>query len=676
MPRSEATPKADLTFIVGDPRSRQNLSRIRAHASRATKRPVGDFEDLKTATPLSTGVELPKSGHTPNEPRSPHRSPEPPDPHHRPRTPASHAASHSAVNREAQLPRANSGEDQSASSHVLAASTLDAGSTPCTVPPYPPSRCFSTQGSTVGTWWERYPDAQGSASGFHSFDPHKRFKLLGEPESAVSASTGKPEQSVDQDRHVGADERVQQPYRLTSPSGPDSLQCSSTEEESLLKKKRSATRILKHTKLAQQKMQSRWRVGNGPSKSLVLPPEHPQTQFETVLLQCSNFYQNAYETTWKPLLRQNSALLEAQSDYEMFYESMLSAAGLIEAGQVNKAAHVIRCIMEMLVNLMHQSHPQAYYFFLNLSLQTSSSALAQLRAKTRQYLAPLSERLLGPDHPITQVLRLEIPLAAREQVETAVMCRVRDFHLQTFGTDSNQSISVTFIFARMLLDKGQTQHALTLVSSAIAAAERAQGMNSLVAVYLITEMTAIYLSATPPDTSIVPELHLSDVIRRLQVIEQHVAKLPEDSMDAQKLTVAIVHGKIVALRMLGRLHSLRKNFGAAIQVYSQVLEYGMTTLGPDAVPVHLAQADLEATKLEELRSRMEEISMASSSVDGKAPAKTTKHEFHIAKTALGDIRSVNRCYLGELSEDIPAYNGMVVGFTVVGMPTFGHTKVL
>ena len=176
-------------------------------------------------------------------------------------------------------------------------------------------------------------------------------------------------------------------------------------------------------------------------------------------------------------------------------------------------------------------------------------------------------------------------MAAREQVQTAVMCRVRDFHLQTFGTDSNQSISVTFIFARTLLDMGQTQHGLTLASSAIAAAERAQGMNSLVAVYLITEKTAMYLSATPPDTSIVPELHLSDVIRRLQVIEQQVAKLPEDSMDAQKLTVAIVHGKIVALRMLGRLHTLRKNFGAAIQVYSQVVDYGMMTLGPDAVPV-------------------------------------------------------------------------------------------
>lgn len=560
-----------------------------------------------------------------------------------------------------------------------APSSFDAGLTRYTFPHYPTSRRFTTQGSTIGTWWERYPDAQGTASGFNSFDPHKRTRLLGEQgESDVSCNAPTTEQVDDQDHCMGVHDRIQQPSNLTPPLRSDSPQPPGADEKERLKKKEKSTalKLLRHKKSAQQRMQSRWRVGNGPSKSLVLPPEHPHTQFETVLRQCSNFYQNAYETVWEPLIREKPELLEAQSDYEMFYESTLSAAALIEAGQVSKAAHVIQCIFEMLVNLMHQSHPQAYYFFLNLSLQTSSHALSQLRTKMREFLAPLSERLLGAHHPITQVLRLEVPMAAREQVQTAVMRRVRDFHLQTFGTDSNQSISVTFIFARTLLDMGQTQHALTLASAAIAPAERAQGMNSLVAVYLITEKTAMYLSATPPDTSIMPELHLSDVIRRLQVIEQQVAKLPEDSMDAQKLTVAIVHGKIVALRMLGRLHTLRKNYGAAIQVYSQVVDYGMMTLGPDAVPVHLAQADLEATKLEELRNSTEEISMANSSVDGTGPPKPSKDEFHVAKTALGDIRSVNRSYLGELSQEIFLYKGMVVGFTVVGMPSFGHTKVL
>ena len=676
MPRSEAAPKADLTFIVGDPRSRQNLSRIRAHASRATKKAHDDFDH---ATPVNSPYadsrrhEVEQSV---SESANTHPPIESADPHHRPWTPESHISRERPCEKSQALPSENV-ERQLSDTTTPAASSSDSSATPNNLPSYPTAFRFSTQGSTIGTWWERYPEAQTFASGFNAFDPHKRSRLAWEQDQPDAPGHSRtPEQGVEQDDHIRDADRTQPSSRLTPPSGSASPQPPSADESDHPRRKRPTLKISTQKKTAQKRMQNRWRVGQGPSKSLLLPLEHPHTQFEMVLRECSDFYQNAYETVWEPLLRQNSATFEAQSDYEMFYESLLSAAGLIEAGQLNRAAHVIQCIMEMMINLLHQSHPEAYYFFLNLSLQTNSTALAQLRSKMREYLYPLSQRILGSDHPITKVLNLQIPEPARDALQTSVLRRVRDFHLQTFGTDTYQSLSATFIFARTMLDSGQTQYAQTLMSSALAAAERAQGMNSLVTVYLIIEKAAIYMSATPPDTSIVPELHLSDAFRRLQVIEQQVAKLPEDSMDAQKLEVAIVHSKIVGLRMLGRLHCLRKNFGAAIQVFSQVVEYGLTTLGPDAVPVLLAQADLEATKLEELRNSMEEISMASSSVDGKGTAKPSEEELHVAQTALGIVKSANRRYLGERKEEIPGYKGMVVGYTVVGMPTFCHTTVI
>ena len=372
---------------------------IRAHASRATRKALDDVENVQTAPASSSGQGDPENNCPLNESASSHHPTEPFDPHYRPWTPESHAVRPSSAGGETQIPRSRNAGGQSTNSDSPALTGFDAG-TIHTLPPYPTSRHFSTQGSTIGTWWERYPGTQGTYSGFNSFDPHKRSRVLREQEeSNVLRPTSTPEQVNDQEQRVFTDDRAQQPPSCTPPSGSDSPQPTSADEKGRLKKKSSALKLLKHKKSAQQRMQSRWRVGNGPSKSLVLPTEHPHTQFETVLHQCSNFYHNAYETVWEPLLREQPTLLEAQSDYEMFYESTLSAAALIEAGQVNKAAHVIQCILEMLVNLMHQSHPQAYYFFLNLSLQTSSSALAQLRSKMKRVPSTVKRKATGAGSP-------------------------------------------------------------------------------------------------------------------------------------------------------------------------------------------------------------------------------------------------------------------------------------
>ena len=150
---------------------------------------------------------------------------------------------------------------------------------------------FQHTGSSIGTWRERYSDAQATASGFNSFDPHRRSTLLWEQdESNTVPTTDIPEQAKDQEQRISTHDRAQQPHNFIALSRSDSLQPPDLNDKERLEMKSSALKLLKHKKSAQQKMQSRWRDGNGPSKSLVLPAEHPHTQFETVLRQCSNIY--------------------------------------------------------------------------------------------------------------------------------------------------------------------------------------------------------------------------------------------------------------------------------------------------------------------------------------------------------------------------------------------------
>ena len=676
MPKPNAAGKADLTFIVGNPRSRQNLSRIRAHASRATRKTVDDLDVPRTsytATPPS------ESSHAHNDAPSivsndvNSKELQVPITRHRPWTPESSVADFDHL-RQPEECVSSRGSDREPSIGV----TSDRASTPPDLVPRLATRRFSIQGSTLGTWWERYPEAESLALGLHSFDSHKRSRALEQEEHkscTLEASTETSTKNSQNQATTQLQPRAADPSASTrSATTEESPRRHDADENPHGKKRSQMAKEPRAKRSAQQKMQSRWRVGSGLSKAVVLAPTHPLTQFESILRQTTIYYDHSFDTIWEPLLRQNRLAFEKQSDFELFDESMLSAAALIEAGQVNKAAHLIMCIVEMLVHLMHQSHPEAYFIFLILSLQTNRTAIAQLRSQLREHLLPVAERVLGPDHPITQILQLHIPIAARGQLQTAVLRKIREFNHRKFGEASQQTTAIDFHSARALSDLGNTEDALTIISSAIRDCERYLGLNALGGIYLLIEKAAILMEQSPPDTSMLPELHLSDIIRRLQVITQEIAKMPEESVEAQKMELAVVHAKIATLRMLGRLHGLRKNYGAAVQVFSQVLQYATMMLGGDAVPTHLAQADLEAIKIEELKDQMDSISLTS--VDGKDAPKPSKTKYHTARTAVGVIESMNRNYVGEGADEIPHFKRMVLGFTVVGMPAFCHTVVI
>jgi hypothetical protein len=677
MSSSEATSKADLTFIVGDPRSRQNLSRIRAHASRAARKAPDDSGDVVAPCPIIShpgNFSEDARGHVLEDVGPSRPAQQTPDLHHRPWT----------LGEVADPNPVDIGSTEQSSGHIdsreleAPLSAAPARTNPWTpsVLPTPIYRRFSTQGSTVGTWWELYPEAQGPAAGFHSFDPHKRCRISDlEIEAGVSSPRGVIQDIALDGPVVGCDQSEHLAQLLSPAMLPEPAHPPTTDEKDHLKTRKTALKLSKVKKSAQLKMQTRWRIGTGPAKALALPPEHPDTQFEYILHHSSNFYHQTFENVWQPLLQQNKAALDVQSDFEIFSESIFSAAALVEAGQPKKAATVIQCVVAMLHHLMHANHPQIYYTFMILSLETSTSALGQLRRQIRDHMLPICERMLGSDHPISAVLRMQVPMAARSFLHGKVMQQIQDCHHQIFGSDAYQTLAQQYVHARTLAEIGHVEESLDMFGNLIQSLERLLGINSLIVVYALFDKATTCLATTPPDTSILPELHISDALRRLQIIAQRNDKLLEDSLEAQKMEVAIVYTKIAGSRVLGKLHCARRNYGAAIQIFSQVVQYGLATLGPDAVPVHLAQADLDAAKVEELRRSMDAITIAG---DGRPSTPSSGSDFHIANTAVGTIKSMNRCRMssGQGSETIAEHKGLVVGYTVVGMPNMGHAPVL
>lgn len=647
MPGLEDASSVNLTFVVGDPRSDQNRSRIRSHASRAARRPA-DAENVSIRsepTPLLAELSPSDSDQHFEAKSSPRSEGEPPKPQRHPWLPDFRHTS------ERRLRKIQTLYEPTQSSPGLISLNPPLHNPPT----FPTERPFSTQGSTVGTWWERYPDTRAAATGVHQFDPHQCLQLvqpLHEPGESVS---------------TGSDGDVQRLAELSTipisaafsrPQNPGSF-----GDKRRSKTGKALVRSEKAKRSAQQLMQGRWRLAATPAKPLAHSPGDPHAQLESFLLRTSNFYQSEFDTTWQVILEQNSAAFQAPAPAQQFDIATISAAALIEAGRVDEASKLIQCLFDSLPHFVHRSnHPSAYYLFINFALTSSSSALAQLYENLRVHLIPISEKILGPGHPISQVLRLRISGAARKQFQYAAMSSIRDMFYQAFGPDSMQTMVQHFTFGRILTKLGLYQEAIDEISALLRSAERSQPLNSLFPVFVLVEKVAAYLAAG--DSSIVPELHLNDAFRRLHIISERLEPLPEDDEEKQMMKTPMAVCQMVGLQASGRLQCLRRNFGAAIQAYSQAVHVGVTAFGPYAVPVYLSQADLDATKLEELKHSLEGLSLVS--VDGKAPPWPSDCQFHIARTAVGTVRAMNKTYMGKRTEHIPTFQGSVVGYTASG----------
>jgi tetratricopeptide (TPR) repeat protein len=429
---------------------------------------------------------------------------------------------------------------------------------------------------------------------------------------------------------------------------------------------RGERQSLRARKSKQRMLQGRWRLVPTvppPSRNLSFPHEHPQTQFDALLNQTSNFYSSTFETMWQPMLQKDNIVFELQAHPQLFDESMYTVSGLLDVGQGAEACKIIERMFQLQSHVILGHHPQAYYLFMILSFQNSKSTLGQVHRALRKELIPISDAALGPAHPLSKILRLDVPDEIRRPLQAAIMRKILDLFYDAFGAQSTQTVLAHLSFGRMLRNIGYYREAIDAFAALQASMEIYQPFNSLVCVYGLLETVNTYLASG--DSSVLPEMHLHDGFRRLRVMFQNLEKI-EDPEEREYVEVAYVNGHLMALRTLGRLQHMRRNYGAAIQAYSEALDVGTAFFGPEALPVRLAAGTLENVKMDELRHSM--AGLALPSVDGRPPPPPSDHEMNVTETAWGLIKSSNRRYLGTHHEEIPPDPGLVYGLSLLGMP--------
>jgi len=257
---------------------------------------------------------------------------------------------------------------------------------------------------------------------------------------------------------------------------------------------------------------------------------------------------------------------------------------LIAVNQVDPALAILNRALPTLQDLLITQHPQLYYVLAEMSLDTTDSELGRLRAQIKQFAAGVSQNLLGVQHPITQLLRLNLSHQQTVRLRELIQRKIHELHEHFFSVDSNQTTGQHYFLARILSQLGQTDEAARILSSVIAAWEASYGTNSMMSVTGLLELSKVRLAQGKPDAQ--AERLLNDGLRRTLTLETDGQMRP--------LWAEILHCRIGCLRTLGRLYIMRDNYDGALQCYTHAVTVGIDQLGPASPAVQLVLADLDA----------------------------------------------------------------------------------
>ncbi|KIX08087.1 uncharacterized protein Z518_02742 [Rhinocladiella mackenziei CBS 650.93] len=325
-----------------------------------------------------------------------------------------------------------------------------------------------------------------------------------------------------------------------------------------------------------------WRIGMAPSTVMTLSKE--ESQIEQILSQTSAFYCGMFETSWSRRLQESSTAFDIMSEMENFSGSITTAGGLLAVDRIDTASLILGRVLPTLQHLLVSQHPQLYYVLADLSLDTSDNELGRLRGQVKRFSAGISQTILGAQHPITRLLRLDLPLDQTLRLRELIQRKVHELHEQFFSQTSYQTTGQYYYLARVLAQLGQTDEAARILSSIMTIWEVNYGMNSLMSVTALLEMTKVRLAQNNPDVQ--AECLVNDALQRTLTLE--------DSTKVRPLSAGIVHSRMGCLRTLARLFVMRNNYTIALQHYTQAVQVGINELGPAAPAVLLALADLDA----------------------------------------------------------------------------------
>jgi hypothetical protein len=353
-----------------------------------------------------------------------------------------------------------------------------------------------------------------------------------------------------------------------------------------------------------RKFENQWRIGQAPNAGLKHAKE--QTNFNKVLAAVSRYYQGNADGVWKLSIHRNAVEYVGKGLTEAIGASVIMAAGLVAAGQVNDATMVLHRTLPLAEVMLLSQHPQVCFWLVEISMDTSHTVAGSVRRAIKAQFGPIAARLLGPDHPASVILQTPLTIDQQMELRKEGQKVAHDHHVRTFGTYSYQTMAHQWYWGRIAAAQGRFDEAVSLLQDLTQTWEQHYSTpNSVLVVTALVEQARVMVASG--EASVRVECMLSDALRRMDVISsaQH-SHVP--LLDAAELRLSegrgLIYSRLAALRALGRVHVMRWNLGAAVLYFQQAVQAAHAGLPEGSSARKLCEADLEAARMMDLERAM------------------------------------------------------------------------
>ena len=392
-----------------------------------------------------------------------------------------------------------------------------------------------------------------------------------------------------------------------STSSRTSFSATNTKKKRNVSVSKPIPRVAKSSKRPGRHLEMQWRLGQAPAA--VIREAKENVNYERILSITSRFYRGNADGAWKATLRRNSGEFDGNSLIQSFSVSMVTTAGLISAGQPESAAEVLNNILPLAREVLLSQHPHTFFVLLELSMDPSQTVEGNLRAAVKPYLCSIANATLGAEHPLTILLKTPLTSKQKTRLRIEAQRMAHEEHLKTFGAYSWQTMAQFLFWGRLMARAGYYEDSLHIFERLTEMLTQTYGANSGAAITgLVEQARAMIMKG---DFSVKVECLVGDAIRRNDLLsssQDHEPPSP-DAAEARLRGRGLLFSRIAALRVLGRVHLNRRNFGAALYSFQQAMAIAETTSSPDLSVLRLCKADLEATRMMAMEHSMGVLSI-------------------------------------------------------------------
>ncbi|KEF55745.1 uncharacterized protein A1O9_08495 [Exophiala aquamarina CBS 119918] len=365
----------------------------------------------------------------------------------------------------------------------------------------------------------------------------------------------------------------------------------------------SIARVTKPSRRPGQQFEMQWRVGQAPR--IGLQQSHEQIQYERIVSSITRYYSGNSEARWKTALSQSTAKLDQNFESLRYMGLVVTVAALVTAGRSLQAYEALDKIIPTARNMLLSQHPMSFWLLVDQIMDTSHTVLGKLRAEITKNLASLASSLLGPSHPFTILLHTRLTDEQKRVLRMKAQMVVHQEMVRVFGLYEYQTFIQFGYTARTVLEGGDPGGAINMISQINEVLERQYGLNSAMPTLgMIEQARYEFVSGS---SSVMLECLLADALRRNHILLTGGANGQGQTLDKAESALrndGLLFMRIGALRMLGRVHVRRRNFGAAIHHFEQAVVAARPLLKPGCNTIRMYEADLEIAKLLEVEQAM------------------------------------------------------------------------